>query len=274
MPSSVRKGAGTGGLQAVDRALGLLRILGEHPRGLSLTELADIAQLPPSTAHRLLGALREHHLVRETRDGRNALGPATTVLAGAFLEALDLRAEARPIMRRLVQETGETCHLGVLAAPHIVYIEKVDSPQAVRMVSYVGGTNPAVSTALGLAILAHSPADVVDTTVAASAALPGLADRGETVDADLDAIRDRGYSLDLERNEAGICCIGAPVFDHTGRVIAAISVTAPAIRFDRDRIPENGARVRGAADEITRIFGGGLMGTNGDPHAATDRARS
>lgn len=264
--------SGTGGLRGVERTLSLLTILASNPHGMSFTELVQAAELPPSTAHRLLGALREHNLVRETRDGRNALGPATIVLAGAFLDGLDLRTEARPVMRRFVEQSGETCHLGVLAAPHIVYIEKVDSPQTVRMVSRVGGTNPAVTTALGRAILAHSPESTVRSTIAACASLPGVDVDDEQLSAQLEAARERGFSADLEENEPGICCLGAAVFDHTGRAVAAISVSAPASRFDRDRIAENGARIRAAADEITAALGGRPAGRAVGDVPARDRA--
>lgn len=249
------RGGGTGGLRAVERTLGLLTILASKPEGMSFTELVEAAELPPSTAHRLLSALRDRHLVRETPHGLSALGPATIVLAGAFLDGLDLRTEARPIMCRFVEGSGETCHLGVLASAHIVYIEKVDSPQRVRMVSHVGGTNPALTTALGRAILAYSPSSLLQSTVSACEAMPGFTVDTGKLAGQLENVRENGFSTDIEENEPGICCLGAPIFDHTGRAVAAISVSTPASRFDRDQVANNGRWIRATADKITAALG-------------------
>ncbi|MGR6965054.1 IclR family transcriptional regulator [Geodermatophilus sp. URMC 61] len=246
-----------GGLRAVERAVEVLNILAEHPSGLSLADLARTSDVPMTTLHRLLGVLRESTLVRETAEGRYAVGSGTVVLGRAFLDGLDLREAARPAMADVVARTSETCHLGILASVHIVYIEKIDSPHPVRMYSRVGGTNPALSTAIGRAILAYSPAPVVEEVVETSRRLFGHGDRGEDVHAVLAQVRRHGYSTDLQDNELGICCVGAPVFDHGGRVVAGISVSTPASRFDRARLDETGQLVRAAAGRISAALGWG-----------------
>lgn len=248
---------GPEGLKAVERAAGLLQALARVPGGISLGGLAHETGNSLSTVHRTLAVLRRHQLVRETPEGLHALGVGTVVLAGSFLEGLDLRAEARPVMRRLVGETGETCHLGTLAGALIVYIEKFDSPHPVRMVSRVGGTNPALTTAIGKAILAHSSAAAVEETVDASRRQLGDIVEPQVLVNELSRVRALGYSSDLEGNERGICCVGAPVFDHSRRPVAGISVSTPANRFDYDRLDELGRLVRDRADEISRTLGNG-----------------
>jgi len=248
-------GESSGGLRAVERAVEVLNILAEHPSGLSLADLARTSDVPMTTLHRLLGVLRESTLVRETAEGRYAVGSGAVVLGRAFLDGLDLREAARPAMADVVSATSETCHLGILASVHIVYIEKVDSPHPVRMYSRVGGTNPALSTAIGRAILAHSPAPVVDEVVESSRRLFGHSARAEDVQAVLEQVRRQGYSTDLQDNELGICCVGAPVFDHGGRVVAGISVSTPASRFDRAHLDETGQLVRAAAGRISAALG-------------------
>ena len=243
------------GLRSVERAVEVLGILAEHPSGLSMADLARSSGVPMTTLHRLLGVLRAASLVAETGAGLYVVGPGTVVLARSFLDGLDLREAARPEMASVVSHTSETCHLGILASVQIVYIEKVDSPQPVRMYSRVGGTNPALTTAIGRAILAHSPAPVVDEVLEGSRRLFGDGMRVHDVHAVLADVRRDGYSTDLQDNELGICCVGAPVFDHGGRVVAGISLSTPASRFDGARLDETGRMMRSAADRISAALG-------------------
>ncbi|HEX3792742.1 MAG TPA: IclR family transcriptional regulator [Pseudonocardiaceae bacterium] len=237
---------GPDGLRAVRRAADLLAVLARYPAGISLADLARTTDYPMTTVHRILGVLRETGLVRETPDGQHALGAGTVVLAGSFLDGLDVRAQARPVLLRLAEESAETCHLGVLAGPLIVYIDKIDSRHPVRMVSRVGGTNPASTTAIGKSILAWSPQ--ADRLAAAA--------EGSTVDDSvLATVRTKGFATDLEGNEPGICCVGAPIFDHAGQPIAALSVSTPTARFAAERVDEFGALVRDRADEVSRGLG-------------------
>ncbi|BCB88683.1 IclR family transcriptional regulator [Phytohabitans suffuscus] len=246
---------GPDGLRAVERTVAVLNALAENPGGASLTDMVRITGVPTTTLHRLLGVLRGTALVRETPDGRYALAAGTMVLARAFLDGLDLRQEACEVMRGVVEETGETCHLGVLAVAHVVYVEKIDSPHPVRMHSRVGASNPAATTAIGRAILAYSPEHILAEAIRASGTLGGPEVAEEDLEALLAAVRQDGYASDLQENEPGICCVGAPVFDHGGRVIAGLSVSMPSTRFDPQEHPKNGARIRAAADELSHRLG-------------------
>ncbi|WP_432842173.1 IclR family transcriptional regulator [Dactylosporangium sp. CA-092794] len=253
---------GPGGLRAVERTVAVLNALAESPGGASLTDVVRVTGIPTTTLHRMLRILRGTALVRETHDGRYALAAGTMVLARAFLDGLDLRQEAREVMRDVVDRTGETCHLGVLAAAHVVYIEKIDSPHPVRMHSRVGGSNPALTTAIGRAILAYSPEHILTEAIRASATLGGQPVPEPGLQALLAAVRQDGYASDLQDNEPGICCVGAPVFDHDGRVIAGLSVSMPATRYDPEEHVKHGARIRAAADELSH-----RLGWTGDPPA-------
>ncbi len=246
---------GGGGLRAVERAVEVLNILAQQPTGMSMADLARTSGVPMTTLHRLLGVLRETSLVAETAAGLYVVGSGTVVLARAFLDGLDLREAARPEMAAVVSQTGETCHLGILASVQIVYIEKVDSPQPVRMYSRVGGTNPALTTAIGRAILAHSPAPVVDEVLEGSRRLFGNRVRAADVRGVLEEVRRTGYSTDLQDNELGICCVGAPIFDHGGRVVAGISLSTPATRFEPESLDETGQMMQNAAGRISAALG-------------------
>lgn len=246
---------GPTGQRGVERATAVLRVLAGHPAGISLSDLARAADLPLTTAHRILGALRAAELVRETPAGLQALGVGTVVLAGAFLDGLDVRAEARPAMQRLTDSTGETCHLGVLASAQIVYLDKIDSPHPVRMVSRVGGTNPALTTAIGRSILAYSPPPLRAEVIEGAERLYGIRVAAAELEGTFDDVRHLGYATDLETNERGICCVGAPVFSHAGEPVAGISVSTPASRFRVDTVAQLGSMVRAEADRVSHALG-------------------
>jgi IclR family acetate operon transcriptional repressor len=199
--------------------------------------------------------LRRQGLTRETTDGLQALGPRVLVLARGFLGGLDFRVEALPVLSELREVTGETCHLGTLAAPHIVYVDKLDAIHPVRVASRIGGTRPAVSTALGRAILASSDPRVIAGVIEATRRQLDIDVDVASLERLLAVTRARGYGLDLGESLPGVCCVGAPVFDDAGTVIAGISVSIPTERFDRQAVHELGQRVRAAADRISAALG-------------------
>ncbi|WP_166791685.1 IclR family transcriptional regulator, partial [Cryobacterium frigoriphilum] len=246
---------GPEGLGAVDRAMTIMLTLAEHPEGIGLAELSRETRITMTTAHRLLATLRKRNLVRETTGGLQALGATTLVLSGAFLEGLDVRAEARPFLVQLRDDTTETCHLGVLASSQIVYIDKIDSTQRVRMVSRIGATGPAFSTAIGKALLAHSSDEVVTDVLRETDLQRDEPLDGDSLRATLAQDLARGFSTDLEEGERGICCVGAAILDHSGRVVAAMSVSTPRERFDGEHLDVLGARVREAAAGASRALG-------------------
>lgn len=251
--ASQRKGPE--GLRAVERAVAILFALSMHPEGVSLAELSRETGITMTTAHRMIAALRSSHLVRETPTGLQSLGLGTLVLSGAFLEGLDVRSEAHHYLLALRDKTNETCHLGSLASSQIVYIDKIDSRQRVRMTSRVGGTSPAIRTAMGKAILAHSSEEVLQEVLRESRRQQYLDVDEVKLRAELDRVRADGYSTDLEDQEPGICCVGAAIVDNSGRVVAGISVSTPTPRFDREKVAELGATVRTTAAEISKALG-------------------
>lgn len=246
---------GPEGLRALDRATTVLYALAAHPTGISLADLARETGLTMTTAHRILAALRSKNLAREMSDGLHSVGIGTLVLSGAYLAGIDLRREALPHLKRLNEATGETCHLGMLTSPHVVYIDKLDSKHPVRMVSRVGSVMPAVRTAMGKAILSNSSPEATLRVLEDSRNQLGItvdeADLAEQLQSD----GVQGFSTDLEENEPGICCVGAAIFDQFGRAEAAISVSTPVERFDAKRLDDLGALVRGTADRISQALG-------------------
>ena len=246
---------GPEGAKAVDRTARVLMELAAHPDGVTLSDLARALGEPLPTLHRTLSTMRTYDLVRATEDGQFALGVSTVVLASAFTQGLDLRQEAKPAMAELRETTQETVHLGVLSGAQIVYIEKLDSPNAVRMVSRVGGTNPAFRTAIGQSIFAYSSQTRLESAVELTEVQCGQSVDLSEFHRDLESVREKGYGTDFEKNEVGICCVGAPVFDSSGSPVAGISVSTPSMRFEAQRASEFGSTVASAGEEISRRLG-------------------
>ncbi|MDI3298563.1 MAG: IclR family transcriptional regulator [Bacillota bacterium] len=245
-------------VQAVERALDLLERLGRHPQGAALGTLAAEVGLHKSTVHRLLHTLAGRGYVLQTEQGAYRLGLRLVQLASALLEGLDLRAEARPFLQELLDRTNEVVHLVVMEQGEIVYIDKLEGSQTVRMHSSVGKRVPAHCTAVGKSILAHLPEAQLER-ILREKGLPRHTARTITDAAELrrhlEQVRAQGYALDLEENEEGIVCVAAPIRNHAGQVVAAISVSAPAMRMGERRTAALIPLVRATAERISRRLG-------------------
>jgi len=242
------------------RALTLLSAIGDAGApsvGLGLAELAAAAGVDKSSALRLLAPLREFDLVETDELGRYRLGVGVLRLGQIYLDRLDLRATALPVLRELTETTGETSHLVLYQHPDVVYIEKVEADSAVQMRSRVGKVEPAASTAVGRAYLSHAPAAVVGEIASAGLTMrtPSTITSVRKWRAELDAARARGYAIDDCENEAEIRCVGAAILDHRGLPVAALSVAGPAWRLTRERAEELGPVVAKAAGAVSARLG-------------------
>lgn len=238
------------------KTIRLLQLVAERP-GMTLAELSDHAGTPVATTHRLLRALEESELVRVGVGHTYRLGSACLKLGSAYLHDLDLRAEVHPALERLVAETGETAHLGILDGVQIVYVDKVETSHSVRMYSRVGATGPAHSTGMGKAILAWSDDSVIRRVVDAGLAVrtANTITNPERLAEELERIRVRGFSIDDIENEEGIRCVGAPIRGADGSVLGAISVAGPAARLTESKLYGFGTQVRDAAAAVSQTFG-------------------
>lgn len=247
------------GTQSLDRALQvLLQIAEEPPPGLTLAACTAILGYSKPTTQRMLRTLvARNFLAYNDELGVYTLGVVNAQLGSEYLRRLDLRRVALPEMRVLVAATGETAHLGIVTGQDVVYIELVDSPHPVRIFSRVGAAVPAYATAIGKAILAWMDADisarhVPDVFVPRTAKT--VRDRA-AFDADLLLARGRGYAIDDQENRTGIRGYAAPIFDHTGAVVAAVSIGGPADRVDVSADDRLGGAVIEAAGAISRQLG-------------------
>lgn len=244
-------------LNSVRNALLVLRELGASDGSLGVTELAKRMDLGKSTVHRLLTTLASEGFVQQEDNGRYALGITLWVLGSRMVSGLELREVAHPVLERLRDATGETVHFGVLDGSEVVYLDRVESQASVRLFRKVGIRMPAHTTSTGKCILAFCPPELVNAVIAKGLHQlgPGTLTSGTALKKALRQITDQGYVISLEESDAGVASIGAPVFDHMGKVLGAVSAAGPLQRFPEADVPRIVSQVREAADEISRDMG-------------------
>ncbi len=246
-------------VQVLDRALAALEILANREGECSLVDLCKEMKLHKSTVHRLAMVLEQHRLVDKNPDtGRYRLGLRLFEFGSKAIAALDLRGRARPYLDRLQRQFAETVFFCILDDDQVFYMEKVESQQSVRTACTVGSRAPAYCTAVGKAMLAElgepEVGDIIRRwglkAVTAKTITTPTALRSE-----LKAVRARGYAIDDEEKEDGLRCVSAAVRGHSGKLFAAMSVSGPAFRMTKERIPEVGQAVMRAANELSAELG-------------------
>lgn len=228
--------------QSVLKALNILECLAAADQPLSAQEVARQCALSRPTAYRLLVTLLTRDYVTICQESGNyQIGAKALTLGKSFLERLDLPELAKPNLRELSQAAQETVHLAVLEGIEMLYVGKADGPQPVRMHCTIGTRNPLHSTAMGKAILAFLPLEkriaLLDQMTLAPRTSNTITGKAALL-AHLERVREQGFAIDDVENEEDIRCVGAPIFDHMGSVIAAISVSGPAYRLSDARMQE------------------------------------
>ncbi|MEM7428308.1 MAG: IclR family transcriptional regulator [Pseudomonadota bacterium] len=250
----------SGHVQSLSRALSLLNALSEHTQGLSLSALAHEVGLPTSTAHRLLTTLQNERYVRFDPEHSAWLVGVQAFRAGsAFLRSRDLVATARPYMRRLMEQTGETVNLAVLDRGEVVYLAQTETHKMMRAIARPGGRAEIYCSGVGKALLAHLHIDEADELIASLAFRPETdhtLTSAEDLRRDLNTVRQRGFAIDDEENAIGLRCIASAIFDENAEPMAGISVSGPTARVSENKIAALGSAVSEIAAEITTALGG------------------
>ena len=226
-------------VDAAAKALELLSVFSFREPRLTLADLANRTGIPRATAFRLLSTLEQSGFLDKVH-GAYQLGIKCFVLGNIVAGGLDLRETARPHLAALREATRETTQIAILDHWQVVYLERMLSPLSVGyMRSRAGAILPAYCTGLGKALLAFRPEAEVAAWAATqkfTALTPRTITTARRLMKELAAIRERGYGLDLEEREKGVTCIAAPIFNHTGDVVAAISVAGPTERMPRELV--------------------------------------
>lgn len=246
-------------IQALDRAVSILKVLADR-EGMSLTELADASGQAPATVYRVLSTFEAHGVVE--------VDPATQLwfvgqeafrIGSAFLGRTSLVEQARGVMHALMAETGETANLAIADGGQVVFISQVETHEPIRAFFRPGTRGPIHASGIGKALLAHLPAEAVDRIVREQglAAFTAQTITNRTaLDRALAEIRAAGFAVDDGERTEGMRCVAAPIFNEFREAIAGVSVSGPTVRMNRVSVEALGARVRAAADRITRAIGG------------------
>lgn len=247
------------GAQVVDRVIDILEAFEWLGPQLGVSEISRALNLKKATTHRLLASLRRREIVAQdpiTR--RYHLGMRLWQLGMLALNQVDWIDRARPYLRQLRDETGETTHLAILDDGQVLYIDKVESEHSLRMPSQVGRRLPAHCTGVGKALLAHlSSSELADVIEQRGLPVftPKTITERHTLVSELAEVRDRGYAVDDEEIEPGLRCIAAAVRGHGGEVVGAISIAGPSSRLHRDDVARHADRVVSAARQISQALG-------------------
>lgn len=246
-------------VKSVSRALDIIMILSLKKGGLGVTEIANQIDINKSSVYRILSTLVQYGYVEQDEEtGRYKLGYKFLEISSRLLDSIDLRGEARPFLQELETETNEAIHLVVYDQAEVVYIEKLEGNETLRMHSKVGKRAPMHCTSVGKAILANLPIETV-LTIIEQKGMPVHTAHTITTKADLlhelQMVREKGYALDLEENENGITCIAAPIFNHTGKVMAAVSISGPTLRMTDDRLDQLKSRMIQTGLKISNRLG-------------------
>ncbi|HXZ44990.1 MAG TPA: IclR family transcriptional regulator [archaeon] len=245
-------------IRAVAHSLKLVDALAASDHGRGVTELSEELRLAKSTVYRLLQTLVSHrYVVQDPATGRYHLGLKFLELGFLVSNRLSIPAIARPHLQRLMEATNETVHLGLLEGHEVVYADKIECSQTIRMYSRIGRRSPLHCTALGKALLAYQPEEVLREVLCAGLQrqTARTITTARALRAELKQIREAGHASDNEEFEEGLRCLAAPVRDHRDAVVASVGIAGPAMRFKPERVPELIKLVQETAEAVSAALG-------------------
>jgi len=245
-------------ITALQRGLRLLQLFSESPHGLTAKQVAGRSRLPVSTVHRFLANLESAAFLNCSEDGVYQLGIACFAIGQAALGQLDIRRVSLPYLEELNRKTRETIHLTLRHGLSAVYVEKLDSPEQLRIHSRIGAAVPLYCTAVGKVMLAYMPdeeREKVLPQLGLKRLTPNTVGNLQELGAELYRVRKNGYACDLEEHELHIRCVAAPIWDHAGEVTASVSITAPTVRMAVTRLRQLAPLIQTAGLQISRELG-------------------
>ncbi len=246
-------------IKSLDRAMEVFEFLSEG-NGKALTALASEMGQSPATVYRILVTLEGRGLVEfDPIEQIWMIGPKAFVIGARFLRRTSLVDRARPVLRRLMAQTGETANLGIEKEGDVLFLSQVETHSSIRAFFPPGTLSPMHASGIGKALLAQMDEDRLSRTLkhrALSAFTEFTITDPIALRRDLEEIRARGFSIDGEEKNLGMRCIAAPVFDVNAEAVAGISVSGPTSRVGLADIEELSLSVMQAAQTLTKAIGG------------------
>jgi DNA-binding IclR family transcriptional regulator len=259
MKAVVLAAGGTPSAPAVERTLAILELLSVTRSGLTLPELSRRLKLPKSSTYCLLVTLTRHgYLVRNNRTHRYMFGLKLFSVANRAFGSVELRERAAACLQSLARRSRLTVHMAILEGDAAIVIEKIEPPGLIRLASWVGKSMDLHCSAVGKCLMAYLPESELLRIVRDH----GLTRYNENTITSIRKLREQaadikrlGYAIEDEEGEIGCRCVGAPIYDYCGNVIAAISIAGTTAQIEPEDLAEFGAMVRRTATEISQVVG-------------------
>lgn len=253
-----QKKRGENYLSSVKNALRILNSFTMEEPEKKITDISTELGLNKSTVSRTMATLASEGFVyKDPETKKYRLGLSILTLSGILNSNMDVYRESQPILNQLVEQIGETAHISIFDHLDVVYLQKVECTHPVRFLTHVGKRNPPYCTSSGKVLMAFSGDHIVDAIID-----NGLVQytKNTITDPDelrqhLEEIRKKGYAYSIEEFSEGVVTIAAPVYDYTGKVIAALSIVGPKQRIHPNKIPSIAKKVIEASKEISENMG-------------------
>lgn len=234
-------GRGKNSLQTLEHAFTILEAMGNAGREMGVMELSRLLGMPKSTVHRVLSTLRDHRFIEQNAtSGKYRLGLRLWELGCGYMAQLELNRIVRPYLEWLTLHSGESSHLAVFDRGEVVYLHILESDRPMRSFVRIGGRTPSHCTAAGKALLAYQEPQVVEEilTRGLTAYSVHTITEPDRFLRELSNIRGRGFALSNGEYLVDVASIAAPIWDHSGLVVAAIGVSGPAVGINIDRLTD------------------------------------
>ena len=246
------------GVQSIERALDIIEAVAANKNSSVLTEIAEKVGLHKSTAYRIISTLLKRGYLKKNADGTYKIGLKLIEAVSYYIDSLELQTEVRPYIAQITAKFGLTSHLGILESDKVVYIEKMDIFSNIKLYSQIGLRMHAYCSSLGKCLLANFSNTQLRSIMGKTEFTrftPNTITTIEALQKEIDSVRQRGWAIDDEEFEIGHRCIGAPVYDYRGDIIAAISASGSTTILTNERIPEIVEYLKQTAAEISQNMG-------------------
>src|SRR5690625_2891986 len=245
-------------LSSVTNALRILKSFSTFEPSKRVTDLAESLGLAKSTVSRLLSTLASEGFVfKDKKSNEYQLGLSVLTLGGILTNNLDIHKEAAPVLNNLVNNTGETAHLAIIDGLDTIYIHKEECNHPVRILTHLGRRNPSYCTSSGKVLLAFNNNNIVEQVIENGLIVHmhnSITDPNE-LRSELKTIQQEGYAVSTEELTEGTRSVAAPIKDHTGKVVSAITIVGPIQRITDNKIPLLSKAVIQAGKEASERLG-------------------
>lgn len=243
--------------KTVVKSMELLHLFIEHAR-LGLNEMVELTGIPKTSIHRMVGSLEDMDFLQKGEDGKYQLGLLFLQFGQLVADRLDIRRIALPAMSELRDLVGEAVNLIIRDGKEAIYIEKLDTDHPVRLYTKIGRRSPLYAGACSRIILSYLEEKEREKYLQEVELVPighGTITDMDKLRRELDKARQVGYTISYSELENDTVAIAAPIFDHTSRLVAGISIAGPQARFGEERLPELIRHLQNTAQLISRELG-------------------